>query len=291
MTLWANRYEIIEQLGSGANGFVYRVRDQKLGRPLALKLLQHAQDESLVIREAHALTALESPYVLRVFNAGIYGDVPFLATEIAVLGSTEDQIQVGVGVAPHSAVRWVRQTLVGLDYCHRTRVLHRDITPANVFLNSTDHALLGDFGIAANLEDDGAASRAGNQRTLAPEGFSGRLTPLSDVYSAGVTLWRLLTGQWPYDADTEAKLAVKVRQGERPRLRDLAPHVHRSIAGVVESALDPDPTRRPASAATMEALLAECRVHERNWIQVPASDGGLAFATTRGRPVLPVSAR
>lgn len=284
MTVWANRYDVIEELGRGANGVVYRVVDQKIGRELALKLLPGANDESLVIREAHALTALESPHVLRVFNAGIFGDVPFLATDIAVLGSTEDQLQGGVGVHPDRAVRWVRQALTGLDYCHRRRVLHRDITPANVFLGSIDHALLGDFGVASNLGDDGTAGRAGNQRTLAPEGFGGRLTPASDIYSVGVTLWRLLTGRWPYDAQTEEDLKRMVQGAERPRLRDVAPHVHRSIAKVVESSLEPDPNSRPASAGEMAMALAGSSVGERSWVQVPTgADDLVEFKTTRGR--------
>ena len=266
MTMFAERYEIEGDLGHGGNGVVYRVRDTKIGRDLALKLLSGGE-ETLVVREAHALTALESPHVLRVFNAGVHLDVPFLATDIAAMGSTEDQIVAGVGVPPHLAVRWVRQALVGLDYCHRRRVLHRDLTPGNIFLNSVDHALLGDFGIAANIEDDGTAPTAGNQHCRAPEGFGGRLTARSDLFSAAATLWRLLTAEWPYDAPTQLELAAKMRSSNRPRLRDVAPHVHRSIAAVVEGALDPDPLRRPASASEMAKQLADAQVHPRNWVR------------------------
>lgn len=282
MTTFAERYEIEGDLGQGGNGVVYRVRDTKIGRDLALKLL-NSGEESLVVREAHALTALESPHVLRVFNAGVHLDVPFLATDIAVMGSTEDQIVAGVGVPPDLAVRWVRQALVGLDYCHRRRVLHRDLTPGNIFLNSVDHALLGDFGIAANIEDDGSAPTAGNQHCRAPEGFDGRLTARSDLFSAAASLWRLLTAEWPYDAPTEIELATKMHTIDRPRLRDLAPHVHRSIAGVVEGALDPDPLRRPGSASEMAKQLADAQVHPRNWVrQSPTPPADLVFTSEQG---------
>lgn len=287
MTLWADRYEILGGLGSGGNGVVYRVRDRKIGRDLALKLMNDG-DEVLAVREAHALTALESPHVLRVFNAGVHGDVPFIATEIAVAGSTEDQIGPGVGVAPHLAVRWVRQALVGLDYCHRMNVLHRDLTPGNIFLNSVDHALIGDFGIAANLDEVGTAPAAGNQRSRAPEGFGGRLTVRSEVFSAGATLWRLLTGGWPYDAGTETELAEMMRTVQRPRLRDVAPHVHRSIAAVVEGALHPDPAQRPATAADLAHGLSGCQTHTRNWMQIESAQHGVVYESTAGGSMLVV---
>ena len=280
--MFANRYLILASLGAGGNGEVYRVQDQKIGRQLALKLLSDGE-EILAVREAHALTGLESPHILRVFNAGVHSDIPFLATDVAALGSTEDQIVPGVGVPPSLAVRWVRQALVGLDYCHRRGIIHRDLTPGNIFLNSKDHALLGDFGLAANLDSDGTASPAGNQRCRAPEGFVGRVSARSDLFAAAATLWRLLTSEWPYDAATEDRLHSKMQAGDRPRLRDVAPHVHKSIADVVERGLDPDPERRPTSASEMAVQLADARVHTRDWIRrLPIERSDLVFETSAG---------
>ena len=108
------------------------------GGDLALKLLSGGE-ETVVVREAHVLAGLKSPHILRVSNAGISQDIPFIATDIAPMGSAEDQIVRGVGVQPELAVRWVRQALIGLHLCHRRNILHRDITPANIFLDSHDH--------------------------------------------------------------------------------------------------------------------------------------------------------
>ena len=289
MTILADRYEIRGELGGGGNGEVYRVWDRKIGRELALKLLGGNSEEGLVVREAHALTALESPHILRVFNAGIYQDVPFIATDIAPLGSTEDQIVEGVGVAPELAVRWVRQALIGLGLCHRRNIIHRDITPGNIFLVSQDLALLGDFGAAANMEADGTAGPAGNQRCRAPEGYGGHLTAKSDLFSAGATLWRLLTGCWPFEAETENELAVLMRKGNRPGLRDVAPHVHGSIARVVKRALDPRPDARPSTADEMALLLAGTKTHPRNWIRHSAGLDSVEYRTTEGRSPVTVT--
>ena len=234
-----------------------------------------------MVREAHVLTGLESPYILRVFNAGIHTDIPFIATAIAPMGSTEDQLAEGVGVRPDLAVRWVQQALIGLGLCHRRNVLHRDITPANIFLDSQDHARLGDFGVAENMDEDGTAPPNGNQRCRAPEGYGGRLTVASDLFSAGVTLWRLLTGHWPFHASTEEELAVSMREGNR-RLRDTAPHVDRSIARVVERALDPDPGARPSSADVMARLLGATRTLPRNWICHSADNCIVEYRSTAG---------
>lgn len=151
---------------------------------------------------------------------------------------------------------------------HRRRILHRDITPKNIFLNTLDHALLGDFGLAVNLDVDGTAPGAGNQRYRAPEGFGGRMTTRSDLFSVGATLWHLLSGEWPYDAHDEQELVGKMLAAKRPRLRDLAPHVTRSLAEVVEQSLHPDPAERPATASEMAHQLSNARFLARSWRRV-----------------------
>ena len=278
MRIFGERYEILDKLGDGGYGEVYRVRDRNLGAEFALKLLRDSRAAALVIREAHSLKALASPHILQVSNAGV--DIPYIATELAPMGSTEDQVVEGIGVPPELAVRWVRHALVGLAYCHQMNIIHRDVTPANIFLDSHDRARLGDFGVAENMDADGTASPAGNQRCRAPEGYGGRLTAKSDLFSMGVTLWRLLTGFWPYEAATEAELAALMRGERRPRLRDVAPNVHRSIAQEVERALDPTPDCRPSSADEMEHLLAGTKTHPKNWVRYPSGSGHTEYRST-----------
>jgi serine/threonine-protein kinase len=274
MVLFADRYELLDSLGSGGSGTVYRARDQVLSTDVALKVLASGED-TLAVREASALRALESDHVLPVLNAGVHNDVPFVVTEIAANGSVEGKLTAnGCGLDVGMTIRWIRQMLIGLEYCHRRRILHRDVTSNNVFLDSDDHARIGDFGTATNIDDDGTAARHGNQHVVAPEGYeTGRLSVRSEVFSVGATTWRMLTGEWPYEAPTEEELAEKMAAGARRRLRDVAPHVSRSVAGVVEKALDPDPNSRYASAADLREAFSECRLTDRRWGPISAHDG------------------
>ena len=274
MVLFADRYELLDSLGSGGSGTVYRAHDHVLSTEVALKLLAAGED-TLAVREASALRALESDHVLPVLNAGVHSDVPFVVTEIAANGSVEGKLEAdGCGLDVGMTIRWIRQMLIGLEYCHRRRILHRDVTPNNVFLDSDDHARIGDFGTATNIEDDGTAARHGNQHVVAPEGYeTGRLSVQSEVFSVGATAWRMLTGEWPYEAPTEEELARRMVSGSRPRLRDVGPHIPRSVAAVVEKALDPDPNSRYSTAAEIREAFSECRLTDRHWRPVPAHDG------------------
>ncbi len=160
--LFAGRYERHELLGKGSFDYVHRAFDQHMRLDLALKTFNRGAALILATKEAIALTALESHYILRVYNADIHQDVPFLATAIATLGSATDWMQREHHPVPmHLAVTWTRQALIGLSVCHHRGILHRDIKPSNLFLDSEDHCLLGDFGAAATMNADGTASADG----------------------------------------------------------------------------------------------------------------------------------
>src|SRR5262245_54933695 len=118
MPHFANRYERSRELGRGGYGVVWLATDHHLERSVALKLFGRNQNV-FAYREAQFLTALESPHVLRVFNADSYQDIPYMATEVAPLGSAEDRIGANPGVPADVAIRWIRHLLVGLGLCHR----------------------------------------------------------------------------------------------------------------------------------------------------------------------------
>ncbi len=271
VTMFAGRYEVFEELGRGGYGTVFRSHDHNLGREVALKLFHGGAKEVLAVKEARILTHLEGDHILRVFNAGTHQDIPFLATAVAAEGSADDRLGGMPGLRPDLVIRWIRHLLVGLRVTHNAELLHRDVTPSNLFLDSPDHARLGDFGVAVIMEGNGSAEPAGNPYVRSPEAIqTGRVTTASDIWATGITAWRLLTGSWPFEG-TEDEIFAEVGAGRTPRLRDQAPQIPRSLALAVEKALEPDPGDRYESAAAMDDAFSRLPALTRIWTEVPTT--------------------
>ena len=271
-----DRYELIGALplGRGNFGEVWRAHDQNLDRIVALKLffpntMPTDVRRALAYEEAQFLESLKSPNVLPVLDADTdkARDMPYIAMELALEGSAEDQLSsFPLGLRPSLVCGWLRGVLVGLQGCHDARVLHGDIKPANVFLQRRDSALLGDLGMARLMDPQNQAKPAGDMLVQPPESFlRGTVDARSDIYGVGVTLYRLLTGSWPFfDTDT-ARLQALIVAGRPARVRDLAPHVPRTVALLVEKAMSPDPGSRFADAQTMHNALVSAGVFKRHW--------------------------
>lgn len=254
--LFDGRYELIAQLGSGTDAEVWKVRDQRRGHIVALKILA-GTDEEAAWQEATRLTELKSPHILPVYNAGLAVDVPYLDTELAQLGTAKDASQP-MGMPPERAVRLVRGVLRGLELRHQRRVLHRDVKPANVFLTHTGDAQLGDFGRAALMDPQGTAKAIGDPDIRAPETLKGaRHNAAADVYGAGLTLYALITGDLPHHIEAAGSFPAhkaNVLAG-MPDIRDAAPHVSGPLARVVRKAIQMKPADRFPTAAEFDAAL------------------------------------
>lgn len=288
-TTFANRYEIIGKLGEGVND-VWKAHDTNQDQLVALKVFRPGSPAIHVYGEATILTALEGEHVLRVYNADTYDDIPYIAARIAQMGSTEGFRKANpLGLPADTVVSWIRQALVGLGACHDRGLLHRDIKPDNIFLDSPEFALLGDFGLVHHIDPDGTAPAEGSPYTVAPEMWAtGRGTTASDIYSMGVTAYRLLTGRWPFDLPSKDELRVAVPTGRFARVRDVAPHVSRRLADRVEKAMALDPDSRYATWRQMHDDLGRVGVvgnvwrparphagHDRCWAETRAARGSL----------------
>jgi eukaryotic-like serine/threonine-protein kinase len=274
--LFADRYERIEELGRGNFGFVWRANDHNQRMEVALKLFKSGSPTIHAYREASMLTALAGKHVLQVFNADVASDVPYVSTRIAEQGSAEDVLKDRnpLGVSPAVAINWTRHLLVGLQSCHTRGLLHRDIKPANLFLDRPDWALLGDFGLACPLNAAGVAPSAGTPVSMAPEMWAnGHGGVAADIYSVGVTLYRLLTGRWPYDAATPEEVASAALAADYPPLRDVAPHVSRRLADRVKRAMAVNPADRFSSTNVMHDALVDQGVVDRVWQRIDAHAG------------------
>jgi serine/threonine protein kinase len=271
-----DRYELMgtAPLGKGRFGEVWEAQDHHFGIRVALKLyfpnaLPPNIRRALVYQEAKFLEALRAPNILPVLNADAdeARDIPYISMELAPEGSAEDQLmRQPRGLKPSVASSWMRDVLVGLRGCHDARVLHGDIKPANVFLGRQDAALLGDLGVARQMDASGRSIPAGDLVVQPAEAFTIQVVDArSDIYGVGVTLYRLLTGVWPFDDPDPTNLPARITAGKFVRVRDLAPHVSRGLALLVERALDVDPGSRFADAQTMHNALTAQGTFDRQW--------------------------
>ena len=289
-TIFANRYEIRRHLGEGRNE-VYEAYDQHLNLLVALKIFSPKTPTIHVYGEASILTALEGENVLRVYNADIFDDVCYIAAKIAKLGSTEQIRKLNPrGIPASIVVRWIRQALVGLGACHDRGLVHRDIKPENIFLETEHLALLGDFGLVHQVGGRGIVPADGTPVTLAPEMWrDGEGTIRSDIYSMGVSAYRLLTGAWPCDGANRDEIKAKSLAGDYVPLRDRAPHVSRRLADRISRAMALDPADRYASWRDMHVALSVDNLiphdwsqplphtsHDRCWVEIPARGRGTA---------------
>jgi len=286
MPVIAGRYMVRRVLGRGASGEVYEVLDTHEDDVVALKLLT-----SLPVGgpwdEAQILRRLADPHILPIRNADLAVGVPYLITELATHGALDHHVAAAGqrGLHVDDVVRWIRHACHGVARGHDLRLLHNDIKPANLFLNSKGEVLVGDFGFASLIPPgaETAVPAGATPETVAPEVAAGwgadTASILSDVYSLGATAFWLLAGRPPHDftgaTDVGAKLAVVAAQVP-PRLRDIAPHVPQSVAVVVERAIATAPANRFASVTDLAAALGNRISASRSWRRTDEHAGHVA---------------
>jgi serine/threonine protein kinase len=215
---FAGRYQIIEELGKGGMGSVYKVLDKELGEKVALKLLKPeiASDDQVIERFRNELKfarKITHKYVCRMFHLGKYKDTPFITMEYVSgedLKSTLRRVgQLGAGKAVYIA----KQVLEGLTEAHKLGVVHRDLKPQNIMIDKKGHAHIMDFGIARSLKTKGvttAGMMIGTPDYMSPEQVDGlEVDPRSDIYAMGVILYEMLIGDVPFEGNTPISIALK----------------------------------------------------------------------------------
>ena len=289
MHLIADRYELLESLGSGGMARVHLARDTVLERRLAIKLLRDdiGADPTLrerFLREARTAGALNHRHIVRVYDAGLDGATPWMAMEL-VEGPSLRERMTDVGRYPLADAQEVMsQVLQALQAAHDADVVHRDIKPANILLGA-DGAKLGDFGIAKSLGTVGADLTQVNQflgtpKYTAPEVATGDpATRRSDLYSAAVVFWEMLAGEPPYDHPNPLTLAMMHRTDPLPSLAQARPDLPPGVVAALEATLAKDPQQRPSSAAALESMLTAGS----------GADPGAAPAALAATQVLPTS--
>ncbi len=267
--LFAGRYRLGDRLGSGGMSTVVLAMDERLERNVAIKLLaEHlADDEQFVIRfrrEALSAARLVHPNIVQVYDFGTdeKSGRQYIVMEY-VEGSSGAEILREQGVLPvQEALGILAQACRGLDYAHRSGVLHRDVKPGNLLRSKDGVVKLADFGIAKLPSEESSITQVGSvlgtAAYLAPEQAAGQeSTARSDIYSLGVVAYQFLSGRLPYEAQSITELALKQQREAPPLLDQLNPDISPELAAAVDRALELDPQARYATAEEMRTALAD----------------------------------
>jgi serine/threonine-protein kinase len=261
------RYRIVRRIGSGGMADVYCAEDTHLGRQVALKVLHRrfAQDAEFVERfrrEASAAAGLQHPHVVGVFDRGEHEGTYYIAMEYLRGRTLKDIVSAEAPLDQLRAIGLGRQILDAAGFAHRNGVVHRDFKPHNVIVDQQGNAKVTDFGIAraGASEMTETGSIMGTAQYLSPEQAQGQeVTARSDVYSIGVMLYELLTGQLPFNGDSAVSIALKHLSDPPPPMSRDGLRIEPNLEGVVLGALAKDPDARWQSAEDFSAALDACR--------------------------------
>ncbi len=240
------RYRIDEAIGRGGMSTVYKGFDTTLERPVAIKVMHRdvARDADHLERfrrEARAIAKLSSPYVVGVIDAGEEDDgTPFIVLEYVEGETLKDRIQRMGRLPVTEAVAYAIEVARGLQAAHENQIVHRDVKPQNVLLNADGAARVSDFGIARSLRDEGLTADGrvlGTTDYVSPEQALGHaVTPQSDIYSLGVVLYEMLTGDVPFHGETQVSVAMHHVRDELPDVQAGRPEISSALAAIVDTA-------------------------------------------------------
>lgn len=258
-----NRYEIKELLGEGSTATVYKALDRRLGREVALKvLLPHVRDtvRKRFFQEAHAVALLNHQNIMAIYDMDEDHEQPFLVVEYV----EGDSLTKYIPCAPEKLVDLGRQIAGALHYAHERQIIHRDIKPANIKVTSGGQVKIMDLGLALpkdakRVTTDGMI--IGTPAYLSPEQAQGfTLDYRTDIYSLGVVLYEMATGQLPFASDDIPVLLMQHVKQPVPPPRLIVPALPVALEGIILKSLEKNPVRRYQSAESMaQALHAALR--------------------------------
>ncbi len=252
-------YEILETIAQGGMGVVYKARQKKPNRLVALKMLlggKHASPshQRRFLEEPELAAKLQHPNIVPIYEVGEHGGLPYFSMEF-VAGSDLATLTREQPLPPRRAAGYLRTVAEAVHYAHQRKLLHRDLKPANILIGPDDRPRITDFGLARQVDVESGQTLSGDMLGtpgyLPPEQVSvkhGAVTQSSDVYSLGAVLYHLLTGRPPFLAGSLAETLQLVLKSEPVALRTLNPALPRDLETICLKCLEKEPSRRYGSA-------------------------------------------
>jgi serine/threonine protein kinase len=273
-----NRYEIIDLVGSGGMADVYKAKDQKLNRFVAIKVLksEYSSDRSFVNKfrvEAQSAAGLSHPNIVNVYDVGEDNGLHYIVMELVEGITLKRFIEKKGRLDVKEAVVVAIQIAQGMEAAHNNHIIHRDIKPQNIIISREGKVKVTDFGIAKATNSNTITSNAmGSVHYLSPEQARGGYSDeKSDIYSLGVTIYEMLCGKVPFAGDNNVSIALLHIQGEATPLRSLDPSIPVSIDKIVQKCMQKKPERRYHSASELIADLKKAISNpDGNYVHIPA---------------------
>jgi diguanylate cyclase (GGDEF)-like protein len=257
------RYEIIDELGRGAMGIVYKAHDPLIGRAVAIKAInleplsakEKVEFETRFYQEAKAAGHLNHPNIVTIYDLGKSGDIAYIAMELMQGRELQDIIDKVSRLSIEDALDIAIQVASGLSYAHQHGIIHRDIKPTNIMVLGNNHAKIADFGIAkmpTALAQTRTGLIIGSPLYMSPEQIESRsVDARSDIFSLGIVLYQMLTGRLPFMGETPSSVMFQIVHHVPDKPSDINPQVTEALDAIVFKCLAKNPEDRYKNAAEL----------------------------------------
>ncbi len=257
------RYEILEEVGQGAMGIVYKAKDPKINRLLAIKTIRFSDEfeeerikavKSRFLKEAEISGQLSHPSIVAVYDVGEDYDLTYMAMEFLEGEDLREYCKKGSLLPLRKVLNIIAETASALDYAHRHEVIHRDIKPGNIMILKNGRTKVTDFGIAKAVSSSETKSGVvlGTPNYMSPEQINAQeIDGRADIFSLGVVFFELLTGQLPFKGNTLTNLLYQITQVKHPSPREINPKVPKPCEQIINKALAKNPDQRFETAGEL----------------------------------------
>ncbi len=278
--LIGDRYEILDKIGTGGMSDVYKAKDQKLNRFVAVKVLKQefSENKNFVSKfrvEAQAAAGLMHPNIVNVYDVGEEDGIHYIVMELVEGITLKKYIEKKVRLTTKEAISIAIQVAMGIEAAHNNHIIHRDIKPQNIIISKEGKVKVTDFGIAKAASSNTITSNVmGSVHYTSPEQARGGFSDAkSDIYSMGITFFEMLTGRVPFNGDTTVSIAIKNIQDVMPSPKEFVPEIPVSVEKIVLKCTQKSPDRRYQSMEEMIRDLKHSLINpDEDFVQLDTAD-------------------